>query len=46
MDNLDHGNLFGDVDALWYVLEMMCGISQTVILNGHEVQVRVEIKND
>jgi hypothetical protein len=45
MDNLDHGSLSDDVDALRYALEAMCGIPQTVILNGHEVQVRVEVKS-
>ena len=45
--NLDHGSLFDldCVDAMRYAIEAMCGIPQTVILNGKRVQVRVEVKS-
>jgi hypothetical protein len=46
-DYLDHGSLFDldCVDAMRYAIEAMCGIPQTVILNGKRVQVRVEVKS-
>jgi hypothetical protein len=44
--NLDHGNLFDLGDKICDLIDEICGIPRTVILDGHEVQVRVEIKND
>ena len=43
--NLDHGNLFDLGDKICDLIDEICGIPRTVILNGHEVQVRVEVKS-
>lgn len=43
--NLDHGSLFDLGDKICDLIDEICGIPQKVVLNGHEVQVRVEVKS-
>jgi hypothetical protein len=49
MDNahLDRGSPFDldCIDAMRYVIEAMCGIPQRVVIDGHAIEVRVEVKS-
>jgi hypothetical protein len=41
--NLDHGSLFDLGDKICDLIDELCGIPQTVILNGKRVEIRVEV---
>ena len=43
--NLDHGSLFDLGDKICDLIDEICGIPQKVVLNGHAVEVRVEVKS-
>jgi len=47
MDNmsLDHGSLFDLGDRICDLIDELCGIPQKVVLNGKEIEVRVEVKS-
>lgn len=41
--NLDHGSLFDLGDKICDLIDEMCGIPQKVVIDGHEIEVRVEV---